>query len=517
MASDPSTDPGPIRKTAAPALAGKAGTRPNSHAAHILDSITDAFFGLDSRWRFTYVNAQAERLLFRARADLLGKSIWDEFPEAVGSTFEREYRRAAGEQVAVTFDEFFPPLSSWFEVRVFPSSDGLAVFFQDATERVERGRRERFLADLVERTRRLTDPDAVIADAVRSAGEFLGVSRCVFADIDILADTCAIPCDYCADESVPSIVGTFPFSSFGPFVVSEYAAGRAVAVEDVRADALRVPEGNIAAYEAIGIRAHVTVPVVHSARLVSCIAVHSGVPRRWKAEEVGLLRAVVEHTWLTVEVTRQERALAREAEATARILESITDAFFTLDRDWNVTRVNDQAERLMTKKRGQILGRNFWEVYPGLLGSTFEREYRRAMAEGVAVTFEEFYRPLDAWLEVRAFPSADGLSVFYQDVSARKRGEQALRESEERYRQLLESTGEGVYGIDLGGRFTFVNRAAGRMLGFTRAQIIGRSEHTLIHHSRPDGTPYPESECPIYRALPQRRERPCGGRRVLAR
>ncbi len=509
MASDPFTDPGPTRETAVsdaapdatPAPVGETSALLHARAAHILDSITDAFFALDLQWRFTHVNAQAERLLSRTRAALLGKGIWDEFPEAVGSTFEHEYRRAAGEQVAVAFDEFFPPLSCWFEVRVFPSSEGLAVFFQDATERVERGRRERFLADLAERARRLTDPDAVIADAVNSVGEFLAVSRCVFADIDIVADTCVIPHDYCADDSVPSIVGVFSISSFGPFVVSEYAAGREVAVDDVRADTMRVPEGNIAAYEAIGIRAHVTVPVVHSARLVSCIAVHSGEPRRWKPEEVGLLRTAVEHTWLTVEVTRQERALAREAEATARILGSITDAFFTLDRDWNVTRVNDQAERLMTKKRGQILGRNFWEVYPRLLGSTFEREYRRAMAEDTAVTFEEFYRPLDAWLEVRAFPSADGLSVFYQDVSARKRSEQALRESEERYRQLLESTGEGVYGIDLEGRFTFVNQAAARMLGLVRSQVIGRSDHALIHHSRPDGTPYPEAECPICRAL----------------
>lgn len=470
-------------------------------AAHILDSITDAFFGLDSQWRFTYVNAQAERLLFRTRAGLLGRSLWDEFPEAVGSTFEREYRRAAREQVAVTFDEFFSPLSCWFEVRVFPSDGGLAVFFQDASGRIERGRRERFLADLAERARALTDPDALIADALHSVGEFLGVDRCVFVDIDIEADTCTTRPDYRASDSVVSMAGVSPISAFGEVVIAEYGAGHAVAVGDVHLDREQVPEQNVAAYDALGIRAHVGVPVVHSDRLVSCIGAHSAGPRRWKTEEVELLRAVVERTWLTVEVLRQERTLAHEAEATARILGSLTDAFFTLDRDWNVTRVNGQAERLMAKKRDQVLGRNFWEVYPGLLGSTFEREHRRAMAEGVAVTFEEFYQPLNAWLEVRAFPSADGLSVFYQDVGTRKRGEKALRESEERYRQLLESTGEGVYGIDLGGRFTFVNRAAGRMLGFTRAQVLGRSGHALIHHSRPDGTPYPEAECPIYRAL----------------
>ena len=187
-------------------------------------------------------------------------------------------------------------------------------------------------------------------------GEFLGVSRCIFADIDIEADTCTIHPDYRADDTVASIEGVVPISAFGAFVVAEYAARRAVAVDDVRADPVRAPEGSLAAYEAIGIRAHVTVPVVHSDRIVSCISVHNAAPRHWKPEEVELLRAVVERTWLTVEVTRQQRALAREAEATARILESITDAFFTLDRDWRFTYVNDQAERILFQTRGRAAG-----------------------------------------------------------------------------------------------------------------------------------------------------------------
>ena len=107
----------------------------DSAAARILESITDAFFTVDSSWRFTYVNAEAERLLSRTCEDLLNCVVWDEFPEAVGSVFEREYRRAADSQVTVSFEEYFPPLGLWFEVRAFPAADGLSVFFQDVTER----------------------------------------------------------------------------------------------------------------------------------------------------------------------------------------------------------------------------------------------------------------------------------------------------------------------------------------------------------------------------------------------
>ena len=101
-----------------------------------LESITDAFFTLDHDWRFTFLNRQAERLLQRQRADLLGNCVWDEFPEAVGTVFEQQYKRAVHEGRSVEFRDFYPPLSSWIDVRAYPSSEGLAVYFQDVTDRI---------------------------------------------------------------------------------------------------------------------------------------------------------------------------------------------------------------------------------------------------------------------------------------------------------------------------------------------------------------------------------------------
>jgi len=72
---------------------------------------------------------------------------------------------------------------------------------------------------------------------------------------------------------------------------------------------------------------------------------------------------------------------------------------------------------------------------------------------------------------------------------------------------LLESTGEGIYGVDLAGRCTFVNRAAAQMLGWRTDQVLGRNMHDLIHHTRPDGVKYAECDCPIFSAF--RRGQPC--------
>ena len=101
----------------------------------VLSSISDAFFALDHQWRFTYVNDRAEQILSRRREELLGHTLWDMFSEAVGSTFDVQYRRALETRQPAVFEEFYPPLSIWFEVRAYPSADGLSVYFQDVTLR----------------------------------------------------------------------------------------------------------------------------------------------------------------------------------------------------------------------------------------------------------------------------------------------------------------------------------------------------------------------------------------------
>ena len=95
-----------------------------------------AFYSLDSDWRFTYVNAEAERLLGRPREELLGGVIWELFPAAVGSDFDVNYRAAAATGESRTFEAYYPaPLEGWYELRVWPSPDALSVYFIDITER----------------------------------------------------------------------------------------------------------------------------------------------------------------------------------------------------------------------------------------------------------------------------------------------------------------------------------------------------------------------------------------------
>ncbi len=135
---------------------------------------------------------------------------------------------------------------------------------------------------------------------------------------------------------------------------------------------------------------------------------------------------------LRSEAADRERALRAEAEAAHQhvntILESIKDAFLTLDEQWRFTFVNAEAERTTGMTRADLIGRVFWDVFRDTRGTHLETQYRRAMTDRVAVQFENYYRPWQRWFEVRVYPAKDrGVSVFYQDITRRKETEEATR------------------------------------------------------------------------------------------
>lgn len=109
------------------------------------------------------------------------------------------------------------------------------------------------------------------------------------------------------------------------------------------------------------------------------------------------------------------------------ILESITDAFLALDPRACFTYVNRQAERMMRLPRDQLLGNCIWEQFPELVDTPVYEHYLNVIRTGKVAEFEEYYSPRQAWLEARIYPARDGVTVYFRDVSKRKRAEEAQR------------------------------------------------------------------------------------------
>ncbi|SFU31178.1 putative bifunctional diguanylate cyclase/phosphodiesterase [Pseudoduganella namucuonensis] len=131
-------------------------------------------------------------------------------------------------------------------------------------------------------------------------------------------------------------------------------------------------------------------------------------------------------------MTEEERLLRLEENAhrlgvrLAATLESITDAFLMLDRDWKLTFINREAERLLQCARAEVMGVNIWETFPEAVGGPYYRAYHQAVDTNTSVSFEEYYPPLNLWTEVRAYPSDDGLAIYFLDISKRKEQEAAF-------------------------------------------------------------------------------------------
>jgi len=137
-----------------------------------------------------------------------------------------------------------------------------------------------------------------------------------------------------------------------------------------------------------------------------------------------------------------------QSDAHDPILNRMGDAFFAVDDDWRFTYANEQARSILSTAMGReetvddLTGLNIWDAIPEVVDTQFYDTYTKAMAEQEPQTIEEYYEPLESWFEVRAYPSDSGLSVYFRDVTERRRRELAQEKRERVLRRLYEVTAD---------------------------------------------------------------------------
>ena len=133
---------------------------------------------------------------------------------------------------------------------------------------------------------------------------------------------------------------------------------------------------------------------------------------------------------------------ASAAQRAIETLESMSDAFLTLDFEWQFTYLNPQAETILGVSRGELIDKDFWEEFPEALGAGVEEKLRRAMSEQVPVRFERSYETLGGVFEFRVYPVVAGLAIYFTDVSEERSRDERLRQTER-----LETLGQLTAGI----------------------------------------------------------------------
>ncbi len=139
--------------------------------------------------------------------------------------------------------------------------------------------------------------------------------------------------------------------------------------------------------------------------------------------------------------------------------------------------------------------KEMWETI--LEGHTWHGEFRNKKKDGTLYWEATTIAPVN-----NASGEITHFVCVKEDISERKWSEEELKKSDEQIRLLLESTAEAIYGVNLLGRCTFANLSCARLLGYNHPdELLGQNIHALIHHTRPDGTPYPSQECPMYKSI----------------
>jgi PAS domain S-box-containing protein len=403
----------------------------------LLGRVTDGFMALDLDFRFTYANQAAQEVSRTPLEAMLGKTMWEAFPGTIGNQFEIQYRRSLSEQIAVDFEEYYAPFDLWLEVHVYPSPTGLSLFFRDINDRKKiEQERERFLA--------------VGSDLQAIAG--------INGYFHWISPTFERTLGWTPEEMTsrpwteflhPDDLGTSTGEADSLFSSNEIFTFE---------NRFRHKDGSYRWF-------------------------------LWNAqpypEEQVIYAAAVDITdrvRVENERFRAEAALRETEEHSRNILESIGEAFFALDENWRFTYVNQFAEKLLDRLPGDLIGKNLWEEYPGVIGSEFEPIYWSAMRDRVPASLTAFYPDHDRWYEVRPYPAAHGITIYFKNVTDQIQAEAALRQtSAELERQLQKfnayksSVPDFIYTFDLSGRFIDINKPLLDLWQKSFAEVIGKN------------------------------------------
>lgn len=177
---------------------------------------------------------------------------------------------------------------------------------------------------------------------------------------------------------------------------------------------------------------------------------------------------------------RLEEELVRSQKQIMTIFDSITDAFFSVNNAWEVKFLNPRSDVFLAKvnkKREDLWGKNWWTEFPVPKDSLAYKALHSAMTDHKFAEFEEYYTSLNSWLQVRAYPAEDGLAIYMQDVTERKKAEEKIREQA----NLLDIAQDAIIVRDLEDRIIYWNQSAERIYGWTREEAIIKDSSGLLN------------------------------------
>jgi PAS domain S-box-containing protein len=480
----------------------------------ILESISDAFYAVDRGWRFTYVNGKAEELWGRSREELLGKNVWEEFPQLEGSELRRQIERAMEEGKTTEFEAISPVLGRWVAGRAYPAAEGLSVYFQDVTGR-KRAEEEMRLRE--EAQRFLAEASNLLSSSLDYRETLASVARLAVPN---LADWCAVdvleedgsverlavehpdpnkvPLAYELEERYPPGPGE---SGGVPGVLREGHPAFYPEITEGMLEATARDEEHLELLREIGFSSAMLVPMIARGKTLGVITLVSAESeQRYGRADLRLAEELARRAALAVDNARLYEEAQSSRNELGAILRGVADGITAQDPSGRIIYANDTAARLTgfpsagdlveasldeLMARFEIMdeeGRPFSaDNLPGRRALEGEEGAEEVMRFRILATGEE------RWAIVKAMPIFGeqgtvrmAVNVF-RDITESRRTEEELKASEERFRATFEQAAVGVAHVGLDGRWLRVNNKLFEITGYPREELIQKTFQDITH------------------------------------
>jgi PAS domain S-box-containing protein len=374
----------------------------------VIERVSDAFVALDNNWMYTYVNEKAGELLGREPKTLIGKNVWTEFPEGIDQPFYHAYQRAMETQEYQYMEEYFPTFDKWFENHMYPSKDGLTVFFKDVTDikqiTLALKQKEEKYRTLIEQASDgivITDMEGVVLEVNKSMQEMIG-----FSDEEIIGYHIT---DFLPEEDMET----------NPLRIHELMQGKSLLYER----RLKKKDGSFLDVEV-------------NSKMASSHTL------------IGFIRDIAERK-------KYENTLIYQAS----LLESVSDAVTSLDMERRIVSWNSACEELYGFKTNEVIGKRVPELvtfeYPS---TTNEAVFKQVFAEGKwkgefnfihPQTKEKIYLLSNINLLKDKNGIINGFILTSKNITDRIKREEEIRISNERFELIAQATNDAIWDHDL--------------------------------------------------------------------
>lgn len=390
-------------------------------------------------WKYLYVNEAYERQVRCTKEELLGFTIMERFPGIEQTEIFRAIDRCFKERIPIhLIDSFtFPDNTTrWFEISFQPVPEGVFILSNDISEAKTQEEELRKSWKDVSDYKYALDESAIVAITDKDGiikhvnDNFCTISGYTLGELIGKSHRMIVNSDYNAKPSIRDLWSTIEKKK----IWKGELENRHKDGSPYWLDTTIVPFFNEAgeAYQYVAIQFDVT-----------------------QRKKAGRLNEELTDT------------LRTKSEELVQVFERITDGFIVLDKNFCYTYANKRVGEIVGRDPKMLLGKNVWDEFPEAINSVTYKAFHEAMREQHYVYGLDYYAPLDLWQENYIYPSKDGLSIFIRDVSEKKRAEEAMRKSEQRYRSLIENSFDIVSIIDENFKPFYRSPAAERITGWT--------------------------------------------------